>query len=261
MIGVFDSGLGGLTGLYELKRLLPDADIVYFGDTGRVPYGSKSADTIIRYSLQDMAFLSTFGIDAALVACGTASSTALEELKKRYTIPIFGVIEPAAKEAAEKTRTGKVGVICTQTTKNSGSFERAVRRLDDKIDVLTVACPLFVHLVENGFSKAGDTVTREVARRYLSAFDGAGVDVLILGCTHYPIISWAIAEAMPGVELISSGRAAAKALADAVGGTQSGAGTVRFYVTDSPESFESSAGAFMGGDFAGHAEQIDISKY
>ena len=260
MIGIFDSGLGGLTGLYELRRRLPGCDIVYFGDTGRVPYGSKSASTIIKYSMQDMAFLSTFGIDAALVACGTASSTALDELKKQYTIPIFGVIDPAAKDAVASTKTGRIGVIGTSTTIKSGSFERAVKRIDNNIEVTAVACPLFVHLVENGFTTPGDEVTIAAARRYLSPLAGK-IDTLILGCTHYPIISWAIEEALPGVKLISSGRSAADALADAVGDTQSGRGRVQCYVSDSPESFEAAASIFLGGIDIGKTEQIDISRY
>lgn len=260
MIGIFDSGLGGLTGLCELRRRLPLCDIVYFGDTGRIPYGTKSASTIIRYSMQDMAFLSTFGIDAALVACGTASSTALDDLRQRYSIPIFGVIDPAAKDAVAVTRTGRIGVIGTPTTIKSGSFERAIKRVDKSVEVTAVACPLFVHLVEDGFTSPGDEVTRAAARRYLAPLAGK-VDVLILGCTHYPIISWAIEEALPRVRLISSGRSAADALADAVGKTQSGSGSVRCYVSDSPEGFEAAAGVFLDGIDVGKAEQIDISKY
>ncbi len=264
MIGVFDSGLGGLTSLCELAALLPHEDIVYFGDTGRVPYGSKSEGTIIRYSIQNMNFLCGFGIEAALVACGTASSTALPTLREKFDIPVFGVIDAASREAVEATKTGRVGVLGTATTVRNGAFERAIKSVNPRIDVTSVACPLFVHLVENGFTSPGDAVTLAAAERYLSSLKGSGIDTLILGCTHYPIISWAIEAVLPGIRLISSGKSAAAALASELrlrGGGEEGHGRIRCYVSDSPDDFESAAKVFMGGVPIGHAKFVDISKF
>lgn len=269
MIGVFDSGLGGLTALRELTELLPHEDIVYFGDTGRVPYGSKSPETIIRYSIEDMSFLLTFGVDAVLVACGTASSTALPTLRERFDVPVFGVIDAAAREAVGKTKNGKIGVIGTSATVKSGAFERSIREIDRNVEVISAACPLFVHLVEDGFTSPGDVVTLAAAHRYLDPLADSGIDTLILGCTHYPIISGAISEVLPGVRLISSGRAAAKALAAEVTERRraSGAdgkterGVIRCFVSDAPDSFESSARVFMGGVTLGGAELVDIGRY
>ena len=264
MIGVFDSGLGGLTALRELTSLLPGEDIVYFGDTGRVPYGSKSPETIIRYSIQDMKFLSSFGIDAALVACGTASSTALPTLKAQFSVPVFGVIDAAAEAAVSASGSGKIGVIGTATTVRSGAFARSIKALDDKTNVLSVACPLFVHLVEDGFTTPGDEVTLAAANRYLAPLRDAGIDTLILGCTHYPIISWAVEAVLPGVKLINSGRAAASKLAEAIGNSASAQpkkGKIRCYVSDTPDDFEAAAQVFMGDVQLGHAEFVDISKY
>lgn len=261
MIGVFDSGLGGLTALRELTALLPREDIIYFGDTGRVPYGSKSAETIIRYSIQNMTFLSTFGIDAALVACGTASSAALPTLREKFDIPVFGVIDAAAEAAAAETKTGRIGVIGTSTTVRSHAFERSITAIMPGASVVSVACPLFVHLVEDGFTAPGDTVTLAAAERYLSPLRDAGIDTLILGCTHYPIISHAIAATLPGVTLISSGKAAASKLACAVGQHGAGTGKIRCFVSDTPDDFESAAQVFMGNTPLGHAEFVDISKY
>ncbi len=263
MIGIFDSGLGGLTALCELAALLPHEDMIYFGDTGRVPYGSKSEATIVRYSVQDMNFLCGFGIDAALVACGTASSTALPTLREKFDIPVFGVIEAAAREAAATTRSGRVGVLGTSTTVRNGAFERAVKDADMSVEVTSVACPLFVHLVENGFIERGDAVTLAAAERYLAPLRGSGIDTLILGCTHYPIISWAIEAVLPGVRLISSGEAAAKMLASELGhgGGDGKQGKIRFFVSDTPDDFEAAARVFMGSFPIGHAEYVDISKY
>ncbi len=263
MIGVFDSGLGGLTALCELAELMPGEDFVYFGDTGRVPYGSKSADTIIRYSEEIMRFLLGFGIRAALVACGTASSAALPTLRRKFALPIFGVIDAAAEAAVRTTKNGRVGVIGTSTTIRLGAFAQKINELDPKIEVSSVACPLFVHLVEDGFTAPGDPVTLAAAERYLSPLRTAGIDTLVLGCTHYPIISGAIAAALPGVTLISSGKAAADMLASALKEDISPGkkGTIRCFVSDTPESFESAARVFMGDIPLGSAEFVDISKY
>ena len=266
MIGVFDSGLGGLTALSELALMLPDEDMIYFGDTGRVPYGTRSAETIIKYSVQDMNFLDSFGVDAVLVACGTVSSTALEELRRRFTTPIYGVIESAARVAVDTTINGKIAVIGTNATIKSGAFTREISRIDSGVSVITAACPLFVNLVENGFIKPGDEITSAAARQYLAPLAKFGVDTLILGCTHFPIISWAIEAAMPGVKLISSGKAAADAVAadvklGKIKTKNSRGGSIRCFVSDKPDNFGSVASVFVDRDKIGRVERINIDKY
>ena len=183
-IGVFDSGLGGLTAVRELRRLLPGEDIIYFGDTGRVPYGSRSREILVRYARQDVAFLRTFDLKAIVVACGTVSTTALEVLVRENDIPVWGVVEPAAQAAAQATRNGRVGLIGTQATIRSGAYERQIAQENPAIQVLTGACPLFVPLVENGRFRPGDIVAETVAAEYLAPMREAGVDTLVLGCTH-----------------------------------------------------------------------------
>ncbi len=265
MIGVFDSGLGGLTALKALIGLLPNEDFVYFGDTGRVPYGTRSAEIIKKYSLEDLAFLSSFGVDAVLVACGTVSSTAIGELRAATDKQIYEVITPAAKAALKATKNGRIGVIGTNATVKSGAFERNLRSAEPNVEVTSVACPLFVPLVENGFAAPGDEVTSAAVKRYLSPLGEVGIDTLILGCTHYPIIDWAIAEVLPDVTLISSGQAAAEAVADDIASgklkTSGGTGTVRCFCSDKPSNFEATAAIFMGDVSIGHAEKIDIEKY
>ncbi len=265
MIGVFDSGLGGLTALRALVKRLPNEDFVYFGDTGRVPYGTRSVDTIKKYSLEDLNFLSSFGVDAVLVACGTVSSTSLDVLRSSSNKRIYGVITPTVKAAVKATKNGRIGVIGTNATIKSGAFERGIREADKSLEVTSVACPLFVPLVENGFATPGDEVTLAAVRRYLEPMRKIGIDTLILGCTHYPIIDWAIAEVLPEVTLISSGEAAANAVADDIASGKlkpsGGSGIIRCYCSDKPSNFESTAAIFMGDVKIGHAEKINIEDY
>ena len=187
-IGVFDSGLGGLTALRELARLMPEEDLVYFGDTGRVPYGNRSKDILVKYARQDMAFLRTFNPKAVVVACGTVSTTALDVLRAENDIPVFGVVEPAAQAAAHVTRNGRVGLIGTRASIRSGAYERTLDALRPGVEVTARACPLLVPLVENGRFRPGDPVVETVVGEYLAPIQAAGVDALILGCTHYPLI-------------------------------------------------------------------------
>ena len=187
-IGVFDSGLGGLTAVRELAAQMPNETLIYFGDTGRVPYGGRSRDTIIRYARQDVAFLRTFDLKAVVVACGTVSATALPQLQAEQDIPVFGVVEPTARQAAEETRNQKIGLIATRATIRTGAYERAIARLDPAAAVYPLACPLFVPLVENGRTQPGDVVIETVAAEYLAPLKEAGVDTLVLGCTHYPLL-------------------------------------------------------------------------
>ena len=193
-IGVFDSGVGGLTVAREIMRNLPSEKIVYFGDTARVPYGSKSKDTVIRYSSQIVHFLREQNVKAIVIACNTASAFALEAVQDKLDIPVLGVIEAGARVAAEETKNKRVGVIGTVGTVGSGIHESYLKRLDPEITVIGKACPLFVPLVEEGWLH--DSVTVEVASRYLQELKDEQVDTLILGCTHYPLIRSTIQEVM-----------------------------------------------------------------
>ena len=266
-IGVFDSGLGGLTAVRELCRLLPGEDVVYFGDTGRVPYGSRSRETIIKYARQDVAFLRTFDLKAILIACGTVSTTSLDVLSAENPIPILGVVEPAARAAARLTRSGRIGLIGTQTSVRSGAYERAIRAENPAARVFSQACPLFVPLVENGRFRPGDIVIETVAAEYLAPLRAAEVDTLVLGCTHYPLLEEVIAAQMgPAVRLINAGaegaRAAAARLAadDALSGRQEG-GSCRYFVSDRQEDFSRLASIFLGWDVTGAVGQVDIGRY
>ena len=185
-IGVFDSGMGGLTVMREIMRQIPNERIIYFGDTARVPYGSKSRETVTRYSRQIVRFLQTQKVKAIVVACNTASAYALDDLEKEIDIPIIGVVRPGAKTAAEATRNGQIGVIATAGTIGSGIYTTYIRQLKPDVQVTGKACPLFVPLVEEGLWQ--DPVTDEIAMRYLSELIDTGIDTLILSCTHYPFI-------------------------------------------------------------------------
>lgn len=185
-IGVFDSGVGGLTVAREIMRNLPHERIVYFGDTARVPYGSKSKETVIRYSRQIVRFLQTQEVKAIVVACNTASALALEEIQKDIDIPIIGVVKPGAKVAAQTTKNKRIGLIGTRGTVRSDLYRTTIQKEDKEIQVIGQACPLFVPLVEEGWLK--DPVTVEVAQRYLEPLLGKDIDTLILGCTHYPLL-------------------------------------------------------------------------
>lgn len=193
-IGVFDSGVGGLTVAREIMRQMPNERIVYFGDTARVPYGSKSKETIIRYSRQIIRFLRTKNVKAIVIACNTASAYALDTVEAELDIPIIGVVKPGAKVAAETTRNNKIGVIGTEGTISSGIYSDFLHIRNKDINVLGKACPLFVPLVEEGWAK--DSVTKEVAKRYLEELKESGIDSLILGCTHYPLLRSTIRNVM-----------------------------------------------------------------
>lgn len=266
-IGVFDSGMGGLTTVKELERRLPHEDIIYFGDTGRVPYGSRSPETILRYARQDVAFLRTFDLKAIVIACGTVSTIALDRLSEECPVPVIGVVEPAARAAAQATRSGRVGLIGTKATISSGAYERILKELRPGTEVVVRACPLFVPLVENGRFRKGDPLVELVVKEYLEPFRAAGVDTMILGCTHYPLLTEAIGAYMgPEVTLISSGAACVetvtRVLAD--NGWESdnpGVGTRRYFASDSPESFEALASIFLGEKISHQTTQIAIETY
>ena len=266
-IGVFDSGMGGLTAVRQMTRCLPHEDIIYFGDTGRVPYGSRSAETIIKYARQDVAFLRQFDLKAIVIACGTVSATALSLLRAENPLPIFGVVEPACEAAANATHSGRVGIIGTTATIRSNVYETAIRKRLPGAMLLSRACPLFVPLVENGRVLPGDPVTTPLIEEYLSPFRTAKVDTMVLGCTHYPLLETLIGQYMgPEVRLIDTGRECALALkahlekADALNPTQ-GEGTRHYYASDSAEDFASLASIFLGADISGRVDRVEIDRF
>lgn len=248
-IGVFDSGLGGLSALREIHACMPGENLIYFGDTGRVPYGTKSQQTIRTYAEQDMRFLAGMQPKAIVIACGTVSSVAPDACKEMFSGTVLGVIEPACR-AALCGGAKRIGVLATQATVNSGAFVRTLQNLDSTAQVLQVACPLFVPLVENGFFDADDPVPQLVAKRYLRPMESWKPDAVILGCTHYPHLRPAIAAALPGVPLIDTGaevaRALRKGLAENNLCTARKTGGLQFFVSDAPESFSAAAQIFLG---------------
>ncbi len=238
-IGVFDSGVGGLTVLRAIRDSFPNVDLVYLGDTARVPYGTRSPETVVRYSVECADFLAEKGIDLLVVACNTASSYAMDVLKERLRIPVLGVVEPGVKEAVKLTK-GKVGVIGTQATIRSGTYQRLLESFG--LEVFAKACPLFVPLVEEGLTE-GDVVER-VVEMYLSELKEAGVDTLILGCTHYPLLKGAIRNFMGDVQIVDSSEAVASALKGEV--TDEGKGTTELYFTDRYQNLEKMVELIMG---------------
>ena len=266
-IGVFDSGMGGLTAMRQLIECLPNEDIVYFGDTGRVPYGGRSAETIIKYARQDVAFLSQFDPKAIVIACGTVSTTALSLLLAENPIPILGVVEPAARAAAAATRNGRIGIIGTKASIRSGAYENAIRRCRRDVMLISRHCPLFVSLVENGRVAPGDPVTEQVVLEYLDTFRQAGVDTLVLGCTHYPLLHDIIGNFMgPGVTLIDTGRECALSLKEELTRTdglsdRTTPGSRHYYASDSAQDFAQLASVFLGGKIAGKVDRVEIDRY
>lgn len=266
-IGVFDSGLGGLTAVRELRRILPGEDIVYFGDTGRVPYGTRGVDVIVRYAKQDIAFLLEQNVKYVMAACGTVSSTLPEAYTRTLPVPYTGVVQSAAAAAVRATRTGLIGVIGTPATVKSGSYNAAIAALMPGARIVATACPLFVPLVENGFLGEDDPIPRLTAERYLAPLMEAGVDVLILGCTHYPLLEPVIRRVMgEGVKLIDSGRETALEcrrflLAHDLAAPQGAESSRRFYVSDRTEGFAGIAEILLGENLEGQVERIDIERY
>jgi glutamate racemase len=256
-IGVFDSGFGGLTVQRAILARVPWVDTVYLGDTARLPYGNKSPSTVTQYALRNARVLSRHDIDLLVVACNTASAVALPSLRSELRIPVLGVVEPGAAVAARTSRSGRIGVIGTQGTVASGAYQEAIRRYRAEARVVARACPLFVPLVEEGWVDAADLVVQGVARRYLSGLREEGVDTLVLGCTHYPLLRAAIAAELPGVELVDSAEAIAEQVLARFPAEEGRAGVHRFMVTDAPEKFLAVAGAFLGRAVA-VADHVDV---
>ncbi len=266
-IGVFDSGVGGLTVAREIMRNLPNEHIVYFGDTARVPYGSKSKDTIIRYSRQIIHFLQTQNVKAIVIACNTASSLALDEVEKDLDIPIIGVIRPGARVAAESTKKGRVGVIATQATIDSHMYRKLIREENPEITVYEKACPLLVPLVEEGWLK--DPITREVTKRYLDELLEKDIDSLILGCTHYPLLRSLVQELVGDeIRLVNPAYETARELGELLereqlknpGDGHAGTEPYRFYVSDMADKFGQFANSILPYDVS-TIQKINIEAY
>ncbi len=248
-IGVFDSGVGGLTVVKELIHQLPGEDIIYFGDTARVPYGIKSKETVIRFSIESILFLLKQDVKLICVACNTVSSLALPVIKNHFRVPIVGVISPAVREAVYATQNKRIGVIGTRGTVKSRAYENEIRQLDPEVKVVTAACPLFVPFVEEGWFN-GNAVL-EVARTYLKPLKEAKVDTVILGCTHYPLLKPVIKQVLGSrVSLIDSAKQVGMEVKKILGNegilNTSGKGKHRFFVSDNPEWFSGLAKSFLG---------------
>jgi len=246
-IGVFDSGIGGLTVLRHLMRLMPSEDFVYLGDTARVPYGNKSAETVRLYARQCADFLLRHDVKLIVVACNTASALALDELRASLPIPVLGVIDPAASRAVEVSRTGAIGVIGTRATINSESYPKAITAHagSRSFSIHTRPCPLFVPLVEEGWMDS--PATRLIAEEYLRPLRVAGIDTLVLGCTHYPMLAPVLTSLLPGVDLIDCGECtAAQARKVIVHQDPGHRARLSIYVTDNTPVFTSLASTFLG---------------
>ena len=249
-LGVFDSGIGGLTVVRELLRLLPEEELVYYGDVARLPYGNKSKETVTRFSREIIDFLVAKDVKAIVVACNTASALALPDLQGTLPVPVVGVIEAGASAAARRSRSGKVGVIATASTVRSGAYTRALAARRADLEVSERACPLFVPLVEEGW--IDHPVTHAVAEEYLAPLEGHGLDTLILGCTHYPLLKRVIGEKMgEGVSLVDSGEETARIVVDLLDaqGLRAPKGNApvhALYLSDLPAAFQGTAERFLG---------------
>jgi len=260
-IGLFDSGIGGLTVAKELIKTLPSEDIIYLGDTARVPYGTKSGRTVIAYSHSNTEFLISKGVKLLVVACNTASSVSIPSLREEFDIPVIGVIDPGARKAVSVTKTGKIGVIGTPSTINSSAYKKAIENLNPDIEVVSKACPLFVPLADEGWIEG--QITESIAREYLDPIKETGIDVLVLGCTHYPLLKYTIQKIMGDqITLVDSAEETASQIKEILvkkdllndNGSQSDR---KFYLTDVSETFISVAGRFLG-EKIDKIEMVDI---
>jgi glutamate racemase len=263
-IGIFDSGIGGLTVAKRIIAMLPNENIVYFGDTARVPYGTKSNETVIEYSYQDAQFLITQNVKLIIVACNTASSIAINKLKEKFDVPIIGMIEPGTHLALESTRNGRIGVIGTDATISNKAYSSELNKAEKNLKIIEKSCPLFVPIAEEGW--LDHEATKLIAKEYLQDLIDFGVDTVILGCTHYPLLSGVIQEVMgDDVKLIDSGMAASLEVEDYLTGRgvrndSNQLGTQRFYVSDLPAKFKSVAERFLGTEVK-HIEKIEIDSF
>lgn len=265
-IGVFDSGLGGLTVVKELKKLLPQEDIIYFGDTGRVPYGTRSRETVINYACQDINFLLEHHVKMIIAACGTVSAILPQSIINTLPLPFSGVLLPAAQAACVSSLNGKIGVIGTSATIKSGAYGKAIRAIRAGAVITGSPCPLLVPLVENGYIQNDNPVTRSVTANYLKIFQESDIDTLILGCTHFPIIHGIISDLIgEEVTLINPGEETARHTAALLTKehmlSQQKHGTSRYYVSDSVEGFAENGSLFLGEDIGERVEQINLEQY
>ncbi len=256
-IGIFDSGVGGLTVLKAIKDLLPSENLIYFGDTARVPYGTKSPRTIIKYSIQNAKLLESYSIKMLVVACNTSSAHALDILKEEFPFPVVGVVKPGAKLAVFSSKEGRIGVIGTEATIKSHAYRKEIVSLNPFCEVYEKSCPLLVPLIEEGW--LDDPVTREVVKRYLDELVVKGIDTLVLGCTHYPLIKGVIGELYPELKLIDSAVAVAKEVErNLPAKREEGRGSVKILVSDRTERFERIARLIMGSEV--EIEEVSIDK-
>ncbi len=262
-IGIFDSGIGGLTVLKEILRVLPNENTIYLGDTARVPYGIRSPETVVRYSFENTKFLSGKDIKILVIACNTASSVSIDAITSMVSIPVVGVIEPGAKAAVRASRSKKIGIIGTEATIGSGAYTKAIKAIDNKIEVFGLACPLFVPLVEEGWTEGH--IAGMVAEKYLADLKNKDIDTIVLGCTHYPLLKKVIAGVM-GDEMLLIDSAIEisreiKAILEDLGMKRElkSHSFKKYYVTDSPERFLKVGEHFLG-QRIDHIEKIMLGN-
>ena len=262
-IGVFDSGVGGLTVVKQIMKVMPHENIVYFGDTARVPYGTKSKEAVTKYSKQIVRFLQTKDVKAIIIACNTASSNSLEELQKTFDVPLFGVVVPGVEEALRSTKNKKIGVIGTAGTVRSGAYERMICERDREMQVYSKACPLFVPLAEEGWTE--NEVAKQAARNYLQELVDIGIDSLVLGCTHYPLLKRCIGTTVgDSIKLVDPAKATARRVMNFLRekellNEKETNGSKQFYLSDSTDMFQFICQKALKHGY--QAEIIDIEKY
>jgi len=247
-IGIFDSGIGGLTVVKAILDVMPNENIVYFGDTLHMPYGEKSPEDLKKLVLNNCKFLNSFDLKAIVIACGTAGACCIQDVINHYDLPVFGVIDPASKLAVETTKNKKIGVIATKAAINSGAYERAIKKFDNSVTVVSKATPLLASLVEEGRFTSDNIETKTILKEYLQIMIDEQVDTLILGCTHYPLLSSMIKEILPGVNIISSSKCAANDLKMALEANELMSDTFvdqKYFVSSNPERFIALANIFM----------------
>ena len=258
-VGIFDSGVGGLTVMREIIKQLPDEHLLYLGDTARVPYGVRSPETVSKYSYENTKFLMSRGIKMLVVACNTSSAVSLDMLREEFPVPATGVVEPGARAAVEKAKHKRIAVIGTETTIKSGAYERAIKSLDDSIEVSGFACPLFVPLIEEGWLEG--EVVRLTAEKYLAPIRDDGADAVVLGCTHYPMLKHVIGSIV-NLPLIDSAVETAKEVRrvlEQTGLLRQGNGNVsrKFFVTDAPDKFAAAGERFLGHEIS-HISKVSL---
>jgi glutamate racemase len=263
-IGVFDSGIGGLTVVKEVMKILPNEDIYYFGDTARVPYGNKSPETVTKFSFQNTRFLISKDVKAIVIACNTASAFSIDSVRSNFSIPVLGVIEPGAYAAARETKKGKIGIIGTEGTIASRAYEKAIKKILPNAEILGYPCPLYVPIVEEGW--AGSKVSYLVAEEYLAPLKKAGVDTLVMGCTHYPLLKKVVRDVMgPDVALINPAEETAINLMQVLvqhnlQNELRSNSQYRYYVSDNADKFSKVGGNFLNRSVF-NIDKIDIEKY